>query len=114
MTQGGVRWHGSPGRWRSSPAALAASAAPPPTVYGRGREGAAGGRYEAASNRAVPAGGGAAVSYVVADTTQPDQVQRFVQTAVERYGGVDVFLANAGIEGVVQPIPEYPMTSSTG
>jgi NAD(P)-dependent dehydrogenase (short-subunit alcohol dehydrogenase family) len=48
-------------------------------------------------------------SYVVADTTQPDQVERSVQTAVERYGTIDVFLANAGIEGHVRPIPEYPI-----
>src|SRR3954463_14502650 len=34
-------------------------------------------------------------SYVVADTTRPDQVEGFVRTAVERYGGVDIFLANA-------------------
>ncbi len=25
----------------------------------------------------------------------------------ERYGGVDTFLANAGIEGIVKPITEY-------
>jgi NAD(P)-dependent dehydrogenase (short-subunit alcohol dehydrogenase family) len=50
-----------------------------------------------------------AASYVVADTTQPDEVQRFVQTAVERYGGIDVFLANAGIEGHLRPITEYPV-----
>ena len=55
------------------------------------------------------AGGGDSASYVVADTTEPDQVQRFVDAAVERYGGVDVFLANAGIEGRVLPIPEYPI-----
>jgi NAD(P)-dependent dehydrogenase (short-subunit alcohol dehydrogenase family) len=48
-------------------------------------------------------------SSVVADTTQPDQVQQFVQTAVDRYGTIDIFLANAGIEGHVRPIPEYPV-----
>jgi NAD(P)-dependent dehydrogenase (short-subunit alcohol dehydrogenase family) len=64
---------------------------------------------EAALQSAVQATGHTAVSYVVADTTQPDQVQGFVNTAVERYGGIDVLLANAGIEGVVQPIAEYPV-----
>ncbi len=64
---------------------------------------------EAALRDAVGAVASDAASYVVADTTQPDQVQRFVQTAVERYGGVDVFLANAGIEGQWRPIPEYPV-----
>jgi NAD(P)-dependent dehydrogenase (short-subunit alcohol dehydrogenase family) len=49
------------------------------------------------------------VSYVVADTTQPDQVERFVNTAIERYGGVDIFLANAGIEGELNSIVDTPV-----
>jgi NAD(P)-dependent dehydrogenase (short-subunit alcohol dehydrogenase family) len=48
-------------------------------------------------------------SYVAADVTQPEEVQRFVKTAVQRYGGIDVFLANAGIEGHLRPITEYPI-----
>jgi len=48
------------------------------------------------------------VSTVVADVTQAEQVQRYVQTAIDRYGGIDVFFANAGVEGVVAPITEYP------
>ena len=53
--------------------------------------------------------GGSAVSYTVADVTQPEQVQAYVRLAVERYGGVDISLQNAGIEGVVQPITDYPI-----
>jgi NAD(P)-dependent dehydrogenase (short-subunit alcohol dehydrogenase family) len=49
------------------------------------------------------------VSYAVADVTQPEQVQAYVRTAVERYGGIDISLQNAGIEGVVQPITDYPV-----
>jgi NAD(P)-dependent dehydrogenase (short-subunit alcohol dehydrogenase family) len=64
---------------------------------------------EGALRDAVAAAGADSASYVVADTTQPDQVQGFVDAAVERYGGVDIFLANAGIEGRVVPIPEYPI-----
>jgi NAD(P)-dependent dehydrogenase (short-subunit alcohol dehydrogenase family) len=64
---------------------------------------------EAALREAVAAAGSDSASYVVADTTQPEQVQGYVQAAVERYGGVDVLLANAGIEGRVLPIPEYPV-----
>ena len=47
------------------------------------------------------------VSYCVADVSDPKANERMVATAVERYGGVDVFLANAGIEGKVKPIVEY-------
>lgn len=64
---------------------------------------------EAALHSAVQTVGSAKASYVAADVTQPEQAQRYVTTAVERYGGVDILLANAGIEGVVQPIPDYPI-----
>lgn len=64
---------------------------------------------ERALQDAVAAVGGEAISYAVADTSQPDQVQRFVETAVERYGGIDIFLANAGIPGHIRPITEYPI-----
>src|SRR5436190_22037589 len=62
---------------------------------------------EDALRDAVASIGGEAASYAVADTTEPAQVERFVGTAVERYGGIDVFLANAGIEGQLAPITEY-------
>ncbi len=48
-------------------------------------------------------------SYVVADVTQPEQVQSYVKAAVDRWGGIDVFLANAGIEGSIASIPDYPI-----
>jgi len=53
--------------------------------------------------------GSTVASSIVADTTQPDQVHQFVQTAVDRYGGIDIFLANAGVEGVLQPITDCPL-----
>ena len=65
--------------------------------------------HEAALQEAVKVVSSDSASYVVADTTQPAQVQAFVDTAVQRHGGIDVFLANAGVEGVVQPIPDYPI-----
>jgi NAD(P)-dependent dehydrogenase (short-subunit alcohol dehydrogenase family) len=61
-----------------------------------------------ALQQAVRAIGGERVSAVVADVTQTEQVQSYVQTAIDRYGGIDVFFANAGIEGVVAPITDYP------
>ena len=64
---------------------------------------------EAALQAAVQAAGSDHASYVVADTTQPEAVQQFVQTAIDRYGGIDIFLANAGIEGVVETISDYPI-----
>jgi NAD(P)-dependent dehydrogenase (short-subunit alcohol dehydrogenase family) len=63
----------------------------------------------AALQEAVNAVGSNAASFVVADTTQPAQVQGFVETVVQRHGGIDIFLANAGVEGVVQTIPDYPI-----
>jgi len=62
----------------------------------------------AALQQAVQAIGDEHVSAVVADVTQAEQVQRYVQTAIDRYGGIDVYFANAGVEGVVAPITEYP------
>jgi NAD(P)-dependent dehydrogenase (short-subunit alcohol dehydrogenase family) len=59
--------------------------------------------------QAVKAIGSEAVSYIAADVTQPEHTQHYVRTAVERYGGIDIYLANAGIEGVVQSITEYPI-----
>ena len=48
-------------------------------------------------------------SYAAADVTQPDQAQNYVKAAVDRWGGVDIYLANAGIEGSISPIPDYPV-----
>ena len=48
-------------------------------------------------------------SYTAADVTQPDQTQAYINAAVSRWGGVDVLLANAGIEGTLASIPEYPV-----
>ena len=53
---------------------------------------------EAGSNR---------VSYCVADVTSLEDNQRMVDIATERYGGVDVLLANAGVEGDVMSIEDY-------
>ena len=66
-------------------------------------------RNEAALHRVVDTLGGAVASYAVADVTQPVEVQSYVQTALERYQGMDILLANAGVEGVVQPITDYPV-----
>ncbi|MBT3333720.1 MAG: SDR family oxidoreductase [Rhodospirillaceae bacterium] len=44
---------------------------------------------------------------VVADVTDPEQTRAYVAGAVEKFGGVDIALLNAGIEGTIKPITEY-------
>ncbi len=46
---------------------------------------------------------------VAADVSDAEQVDAYVRAAVERHGRIDVYFANAGIEGAVQPITEYPI-----
>ncbi len=44
---------------------------------------------------------------VVANVSDAAETQAYVAAAVERFGGVDIALLNAGIEGVISPISEY-------
>jgi NAD(P)-dependent dehydrogenase (short-subunit alcohol dehydrogenase family) len=59
---------------------------------------------EDALRNAVAEIGSNQVSHCVTDVTDPEANQAMVALAEERYGGVDVMLANAGIEGQVKPI----------
>ena len=45
---------------------------------------------------------------VVADVSRAEDVQRFLAEATGRFGGVDLLVNNAAIEGVVRPLEEYP------
>ena len=51
---------------------------------------------------------GLEISYTVADVTNSKDVEAYVDTAIDRYGKIDLFFNNAGIEGVVKPMNEYP------
>lgn len=55
----------------------------------------------------VEAAGGEAIS-VCADVTNSAQVEGYVNAAVEKFGGVDVLFNNAGVEGVISPLDNYP------
>lgn len=48
------------------------------------------------------------IAYCVADVTKSSDVARYVKEAVKNFGKIDVFFNNAGIEGVVKPIVDYP------
>jgi NAD(P)-dependent dehydrogenase (short-subunit alcohol dehydrogenase family) len=47
-------------------------------------------------------------AYVVTDVTDSDQVAEAVRIATERFGGLDVVFANAGVFGEATPIVDYP------
>ena len=53
--------------------------------------------------------GSNSLAYAVADVSQPEQVEHYVKKAVGLFGGIDIFLNNAGIEGQVSSITDYPI-----
>lgn len=56
---------------------------------------------------AVEKAGGAALP-VVADVSRAADVERYAAEAVQRFGGIDCFFNNAGIEGFIGPLVDYP------
>jgi NAD(P)-dependent dehydrogenase (short-subunit alcohol dehydrogenase family) len=55
--------------------------------------------------------GAAQALAVEADVTREDEVAEYVRAAVDRFGTIDVFYNNAGIEGDIKPITEYSLES---
>ena len=51
---------------------------------------------------------GAEALAVAADVTDADAVARYVAEGAARFGGIDFLFNNAGIEGAVVPIDQYP------
>jgi NAD(P)-dependent dehydrogenase (short-subunit alcohol dehydrogenase family) len=58
---------------------------------------------------ALATAAGAEAIAVAADVTLEGDVQRYVGEAVARFGGVDGLFNNAGIEGDVVPLDQYPI-----
>ncbi len=48
------------------------------------------------------------VAYYVADVSKANEVEGYINQAVTIFGKIDIFFNNAGIEGVVKPIVNYP------
>jgi NAD(P)-dependent dehydrogenase (short-subunit alcohol dehydrogenase family) len=46
---------------------------------------------------------------VAADVTDEDEVAGYVRAAVDKFGAIDAFYNNAGIEGDIKPITEYSL-----
>ena len=67
------------------------------------------GRNEAALAAAVKAAGGGDAAYIVADVSKPEDNERLIKAAEQKFGGIDAFVANAGVEGAMASIVDYPV-----
>jgi 3alpha(or 20beta)-hydroxysteroid dehydrogenase len=68
------------------------------------------GRNEAALDRLAEGGNGRVYGFV-ADVTREEQVAAAMAAAAERYGGIDIVVANAGAFGLATAIEAYPVTT---
>lgn len=53
--------------------------------------------------------GSDAASAVTADVSDEVQTQAYLQATLDRYGRIDALFSNAGVEGRIAPIVDYPM-----
>lgn len=53
--------------------------------------------------------GSAALSTLAADVSDEAQTRAYVDAALQRHGRLDVLFCNAGIEGAISPITDYPV-----
>lgn len=66
------------------------------------------GRNEAALAAAAESAGKGNAAYMVADVAKAEDNQRLMAAAEQKFGGIDAFIANAGIEGATASIADYP------
>lgn len=48
------------------------------------------------------------VKFFQADVSKSDEVKAYTQKAIQEFGKIDILFLNAGVEGVVKPLTEYP------
>lgn len=65
-------------------------------------------RDAAALQRAAQAIGGEGVEIIAADVTRADDTRRYIDHAMQKWGRLDVLFGNAGINGQIAPIADYP------
>ena len=58
--------------------------------------------------RAVSEIGGANVAGFAADVSKVEDVNGYIDATVKKFGKIDVLFSNAGNQGVVTPVPDYP------
>lgn len=64
--------------------------------------------YEETLKKTADELGNKNVSWCAADVSNSEDVIRYTRQAKDSFGKVDIFFNNAGIEGVVKPIADYP------